>query len=156
MLPQSPYGEVPPLLTPEILEQTLLFEDDDLLVFNKPGWIVCHPSKNGPWSSLVGAVREWLGVEKIHLVSRLDRETSGLVVLAKHHAVASRLQTAFAKRCTRKRYLALLVGQFVGEQVTESNLEPDPDSPVYVQQRISFGGRGKPAQRAGRRATGKQ
>lgn len=127
------------------LEAWLLHEDDDVLVFNKAGWMVCHPSKNGPWSSLVGAVREWRGLDKVHLVSRLDRETSGIVVLAKHHAAASRLQTAFAKRHTRKRYLALLVGTFEGVQSTESNLEPDPESPVFVKQRVSFGGRGKAA-----------
>jgi 23S rRNA pseudouridine1911/1915/1917 synthase len=141
----GPYGEEAPLLTPDHLEQWLLHEDEDVLVFNKSGWMVCHPSKNGPWSSLVGAVREWRGLDKVHLVSRLDRETSGIVVLAKHHAAASRLQTAFAKRNTRKRYLALLVGRFEGEHRTESNLEPDPESPVFVKQRVSFGGRGKPA-----------
>lgn len=145
MSPYEPYGPEAPLLTPDHLQAWLIHEDEDVLVFNKSGWVVCHPSKNGPWSSLVGAVREWKGLDRIHLVSRLDRETSGVVVLAKHHKAASRLQQAFAKRCTRKRYLALLQGHFSGEQTTESNLEPDRESPVFVQQRVSFGGRGKPA-----------
>lgn len=120
-------------------------ETEDLLVLNKPGWVVCHPSKNGPWSSLVGAVREARGLERIHLVSRLDRETSGVVILAKHHQAASRLQTAFSKRHTRKRYLALLKGQLTEERTTESNLEKDTSSEVAVKQRVSFGGRGKSA-----------
>ena len=134
-----------PLIRPEELESWILEENEDVIVLNKPGWIVCHPSKNGPWSSLVGAVREAREMERIHLVSRLDRETSGIVVLAKHRAIASRLQTAFAKRQTRKRYRALLHGHLSEDRTTESNLENDPDSPVYVQQGVSFGGRGKSA-----------
>lgn len=142
---QSPYGPEAPLIRPDELEGWILEETEDLLVLNKPGWIVCHPSKNGPWSSLVGAVREARGLEKIHLVSRLDRETSGLVILAKNHRTASRLQTAFARRTTRKRYRALLRGHLGEERSTESNLENDPESPVVVQQRVCFGGRGKSA-----------
>lgn len=145
MTARFPYGAEPPLIEPDELEGWILQEDGDVLVLNKPGWVVCHPSKNGPWSSLVGAARALRGLDRLHLVSRLDRETSGVVVLAKHRGAASRLQTAFAKRNTRKRYLALLVGRFEGEQVTESNLENDPESPVVVQQRVSFGRRGKPA-----------
>ena len=134
-----------PLVDPAELETWVLEETDDWIVLDKPGWLVCHPSKNGPWSSLVGAVREARGLDRIHLVSRLDRETSGVVILAKHRAAASRLQTAFAERRTNKRYLALLAGHLGEERSTESNLEDDPDSPVVVQQRVSFGGRGKPA-----------
>jgi 23S rRNA pseudouridine1911/1915/1917 synthase len=140
---QSPEA---PLVEPNELDGWILEEDEDVIVLNKPGWLVCHPSKNGPWSSLVGAVRESRGLDKIHLVSRLDRETSGLVILAKHHKAASRLQTAFARRNTRKTYLALLKGHLTEERTTESNLENDPDSPVVVQQRVSFGGRGKHAE----------
>ena len=81
----------------------------------------------------------------LRAVHRLDRETSGLVVLAKDHAVASRLQTAFAQRRTRKRYLALLAGRLKEPRTTESNLEDDPSSAVFVKQRVSFGGRGKEA-----------
>lgn len=139
------FGPEPPLVRPGEVEQWILHEDEDLLVLNKPGWLVCHPSKNGPWSSLVGAVRESRGLDKIHLVSRLDRETSGVVVLALRHKVASRLQTAFARRHTRKRYLALLRGHLEAPRTCESNLEPDRESPVVVQQRVSFGGRGKTA-----------
>ncbi len=139
------FGPEPPLIEPAELEGWILYEDASLVVLNKPGWVVCHPSKNGPWSSLVGAVREARGLERVHLVSRLDRETSGLVLLAKDHRTASRLQTAMAARRTRKRYLALLRGRLGEARTTESNMEPDPDSPVAVQQRVCFGGRGKPA-----------
>lgn len=139
------FGPSPPLIEPEELESWILQEDDDVILLNKPGWVVCHPSKNGPWSSLVGAAREARGLDRIHLVSRLDRETSGVVLLAKHHKAASRLQTAFARRHTKKRYLALLKGRLGEPRTTESNIENDPDSEVAVQQRVSFGGRGKSA-----------
>lgn len=145
MLQDSPFGPEPPLIQPDQLESWILEEDADLLVFNKPGWVVCHPSKNGPWSSLVGAAREARGLDKVHLVSRLDRETSGLVLLARNHLTASRLQTAFAQRRTCKRYRALLQGRLEETRTTESLLEPDPRSPVVVQQRVAFGGRGKGA-----------
>ena len=57
-------------------------------LINLVGWYVIH-QKNGPWSSLVGAAKEYLNVDSIHLVSRLDRETSGVVILAKHKKAAS-------------------------------------------------------------------
>ena len=47
-----------PLISESMLRKLIIFENDDIIVVNKPGWLVCHPSKNGPWSSLVGAVKE--------------------------------------------------------------------------------------------------
>ncbi|MDR0902819.1 MAG: hypothetical protein LBM92_08635, partial [Opitutaceae bacterium] len=67
-------------LSPGELAAAVLYADEHLLVINKPGDIPCHPSKDGPWSSLSGAVREHFGEAAAHLVFRLDRETSGLVV----------------------------------------------------------------------------
>lgn len=134
-----------PLIDPAQLPSWLVHEDEDVLVFNKPGWLVCHPSKNGPYSSLVGAVREWRTLDHVHLVSRLDRETSGVVILAKHRKAASRLQVAFAMRNTRKRYTALLQGRLQQAMTAESQLVKDPDSPVFVKQAIAFGSRGKSA-----------
>ena len=53
----NPYGETAPLVDLDRFVDWIIREDDDLLVLNKPGWLVCHPSKNGPFSSLVGVVR---------------------------------------------------------------------------------------------------
>ena len=91
-------GPTAPLIDPGDFPGWILHEDERLLVVNKPGLIVCHPSKNGPWSSLVGAAREYLGLPVVHLVFRLDRETSGVVVLAKDSATASQLQKATQRR----------------------------------------------------------
>src|SRR3978361_1835261 len=90
--------ELPPALPPLVdsaeLRSWLIMEDEQLLVFDKPGWLVCHPSKNGPWSSLAGAVREEYNPDVIRLVYRLDRETSGVTILAKTRATANRLQNS--------------------------------------------------------------
>ena len=86
------------IITLDELRSWIVYEDAQLLVISKPGDVVCHPSKAGPWSSLVGAVREYTRLLTVHLVFRLDRETSGIVVLAKDPATASRLQTAMMKR----------------------------------------------------------
>jgi 23S rRNA pseudouridine1911/1915/1917 synthase len=142
----SPFGSKTPLIKSELLKSWLLFDDQDLLVFNKPGWIVCHPSKNGPWSSLVGAVREEYGCDKIHLIARLDRETSGLTLVCRDKLRASALQQAFQNRQTKKVYLAFLEGEL--REVTEVSraLEPDADSAVGIKQRVTVSGGGEKAQ----------
>ncbi len=62
----------------------IIHEDAELLVLNKPAGLVCHPSKNGPLSSLIGRLRLHLGDgSHPHLVNRLDRETSGVTLAAK-------------------------------------------------------------------------
>lgn len=98
------------LIGPDELKSWTLFEDERLLVLNKPAHVVCHPSKFGPWSSLVGACREYLGLPRVYLPVRLDRETSGIVVIAKDQPTASLLQSAVTSRLTEKRYVAVLCG----------------------------------------------
>jgi 23S rRNA pseudouridine1911/1915/1917 synthase len=123
------------------LKAWICFEDERLLVVNKPGDVVCHPSKHGPLSSLVGAARQYAGLETIHLVFRLDRETSGVVVLAKDPAMASRLQTAMQKRRVGKAYLAVLTGELGGAVVVDQPLGDDTASPVFVKSSVQEGGR---------------
>src|SRR5947209_13241583 len=98
------------LITLEELRTWIISETEELLVINKPGLVVCHPSKHGSWSSLIGACREYLGLERLHMPSRLDRETSGVVVFAKNRETASRLQKAVEQRRVRKTYWAILCG----------------------------------------------
>jgi 23S rRNA pseudouridine1911/1915/1917 synthase len=124
-----------PLIRLEQLREWILFEDESLLVINKPGDVVCHPSKQGPWSSLVGACREYTGLATLHMPSRLDRETSGVVVLVKNHPLASTLQMAIQRREVRKRYLAILRGHLAHAVDVHQPLGPVPgDPPVWVQQ----------------------
>lgn len=124
------------LIEPSEFPRWILFEDARLLVIDKPGDVVCHPSKAGPWSSLVGAVREHGALEAAHLVFRLDRETSGLVVFAKDARTASRLQKAVQERRVRKAYQALLTGNLATETWVDQPLGDDEGSPVFVKTRV--------------------
>lgn len=139
----DPFGPEAPLVDLEDFPRWVLRDDENLLVINKPGWLVCHPSKNGPLSSLVGAAREWCGLDRLHLVSRLDRETSGLVVLAKNAHWARRLQVALAQRRVTKSYRALLEGEMSEQRTLDAGLGPDTRSPVVVRQKVHFGRGGK-------------
>lgn len=126
----------PPLIELNDLKGWILHEDDDLLVLDKPGWVVCHPSKNGPFSSLVGACREYTGLDTLHLVSRLDRETSGLIVLAKHKRMASICQKAVQERQVQKIYFALLEGELADAVTVNKQIARDGASPVHVKQAV--------------------
>jgi 23S rRNA pseudouridine1911/1915/1917 synthase len=87
----------------------ILYEDDQVLVVNKPADLVCHPTKDGPLSSLIARVRTHLGSEEGRLVNRLDRETSGVVLIAKGAEVAGELGVVIATMA-QKRYWAIVEG----------------------------------------------
>lgn len=135
---ETPFHESSaPKVNPEVFPDWILFEDEDYLVINKPGWLVCHPSKDGPFSSLVGTCREYCGLEEIHLVSRLDRETSGVVLLAKNRKAGSMAQKAVQARRLSRTYLGIVEGEVSGPLVAEGWLGNDPDSSVFVKQRVT-------------------
>lgn len=124
------------MITPEELQSWILCETSDLLVVNKPGLVVCHPTKQGPWSSLLGACREYLGLERLHMPSRLDRETSGVVVFAKNRETASRLQTAIERRRVRKTYHAILCGTLTKHREVCRMIGHDTDAAYASRQRV--------------------
>ena len=128
-----------PLIELSELPSWIVEEDADFLAFSKPGWVVCHPSKNGPLSSLVGAVREWRGGATMHLVSRLDRETSGIILIALNREAASKSQKAVEHRMVSKTYLAILEGEMREPQLVDAPLRPDTASPVLVKQCVGNG-----------------
>ena len=130
-MPRTDWGW---LITAEELRSWIISEAEDLLVLNKPAHVLCHPSKRGPWSSLVGACRELLSAERLHLVFRLDRETSGVVVLARTAELGSRLQRAVAQRRVRKTYMAILTGQLEEPRTVEAPIGPDPESLFVARQ----------------------
>lgn len=134
------------LVEPAELETWILQNDNDVLVVNKPALLVCHPSKKGPWSSLAGACREYLQLERSHLVSRLDRETSGLVLFAKHRLKARHLQMALEQRKVDKTYLAILEGELTEEILVDAPLGPDKKSIVHSKNTVRHDGRKQEAQ----------
>src|SRR5881628_3117509 len=90
----------------------IIHEDPDLLVINKPAGLVCHPTKTDEYSSLIGRVRLYLGQElSPHLINRLDRETSGVVIVAKNSETAGKLGKIWETRAVLKAYLATVHGQ---------------------------------------------
>jgi 23S rRNA pseudouridine1911/1915/1917 synthase len=129
----------PPMVEPADLRSWMLHADEHLLVFDKPGWLICHPSKNGPWSSLGGAVREEYGQDVIRFVYRLDRETSGVIVLAKTEAIGRHLQSAVRQRKIGKLYVVILEGEMREPVMVNQPLGPDPTVNVTVKQRVAEG-----------------
>ena len=127
------FGEKAGLVNPKEFPEWIIYEDENFLVLNKPGWLVCHPSKNGPYSSLVGAAREYLQADILHLVNRLDRETSGVVVLAKNKQTASTAQKAMDdKSLVEKKYMAILDGHLNAEVTVSQPLSDDKNSNVAI------------------------
>jgi 23S rRNA pseudouridine1911/1915/1917 synthase len=102
---------------PEAIPLDIIFENDDLLVINKPAGLVVHPSAGHFAGTLVNAVLahapdlEGVGEEqRPGIVHRLDRDTSGLIVVAKTNLAHRDLQRQFKERSVDKMYLALLDG----------------------------------------------
>lgn len=133
----DPFGEEAPLVDLNDFSGWIVQEDDNLLIINKPGWLVCHPSKNGPLSSLVGVVREYTGADKLHLVARLDRETSGLIIFAKRPSVARKFQMAIQNRIVKKTYLALMEGEMTEPVQVDRSIARRRGGPVMVKSEVS-------------------
>lgn len=119
------------LITPEELRAWILEETPDILVLNKPPHVVCHPSRHGPWSSLIGACREYLGAGVLHMPYRLDRETSGVLVLARTKETGTRLQRAVQFRKFRKTYHAVLTGHLETAVTVSAAIGPDLGAEFY-------------------------
>lgn len=114
------WNEPPPepvALVPEARPLDILFEDTDLLVLNKPAGLVVHPAPGHASGTLVHALLHHCadlagigGELRPGIVHRLDRDTSGLLVVAKREASMRNLQAQFKQRDVRKEYLALAWG----------------------------------------------
>lgn len=133
----DPFGSDAPLVDMAVFPSWIVFEDDSLLILNKPGWLVCHPSKDGPLSSLVGAVRTYTNLEKLHLVARLDRETSGLVIIAKRPSVARKFQMAIQERKVDKEYLAIMDGALEKRIEVKESIAHRPNGLVKIKNHVS-------------------
>lgn len=89
----------------------IIHEDLELLVINKPAGLVCHPTKTDEYSSLISRIRLHLGNDSHpQLVNRLDRETSGVTIVAKSATAARDLRKIWENREVEKHYLAIVHG----------------------------------------------
>ena len=103
---------------PEQIPLEILFEDSDLIVINKPPGLVVHPGAGHREHTLVNALLNHCGTlsgiggkERPGIVHRLDKETSGCLVVAKNDAAHRGLSKQFAERTVEKIYLALVAGK---------------------------------------------
>lgn len=112
----------------------VIFENADLLVVHKPGDLVCHPTKGDVYSSLISRLRLYLGAEsEPQLINRLDRETSGLVLVGKTAEAARELRRLWENRAVRKDYLAIVQGHVTADSgIIEAPLGKDEQSPVAI------------------------
>jgi 23S rRNA pseudouridine1911/1915/1917 synthase len=110
-----------PTLEPEAIPITVVYEDADVLVVDKPAGMVVHPSAGHPTGTLVHALLgraaardeslgSVAGVGRPGIVHRLDRDTSGLLVVAKSDVAQASLMAQFGQRAVDKGYLALVRG----------------------------------------------
>jgi 23S rRNA pseudouridine1911/1915/1917 synthase len=139
----------------------ILYEDAGLLVINKPAGLVCHPTKGDEFSSLISRARLYLkmcgsrresahslileksqgeltfaaanSTRQPHLVNRLDRETSGIVIVAKNSEIAGELGKIWEARAVQKEYLAIVHGHVRDDHgLIDAPLGKDEQSKVAV------------------------
>jgi 23S rRNA pseudouridine1911/1915/1917 synthase len=108
----------PTALQPESIDLRILYEDDDLVVIDKPAGLVVHPGPGHPTGTLVhgllGRGPGWStigGTERPGIVHRLDRDTSGLMVVARNDEAHRELARQLQRRIIRRRYRAIVVGE---------------------------------------------
>ena len=105
-------------IQPQRIPLDILFEDDDLIVINKPAGLTVHPGAGQREQTLVNALLSHCttlsgigGKERPGIVHRLDKETSGCLVVAKNDLIHRELSRQFADRTVEKIYLALVAGK---------------------------------------------
>jgi 23S rRNA pseudouridine1911/1915/1917 synthase len=122
---------------------TIAFQDEHLIVVDKGPGLVVHPSRGhseGTLSQLLAPLLAGGESERAGVVHRLDRDTSGLLVLARSDEVLRRLQAALAQRLIEREYLALVEGRPPARSGTiEAPIGRDP----RVRTRMAVGGAGQ-------------
>lgn len=105
-----------------------------MLVVNKPADLVCHPTKGDEYSSLISRIRLHLGTETpAHLVNRIDRETTGLVLVAKTEISNRQLRILFQDRQVEKEYLSIVYGHPPQDRgLIDAALGSDENSEVTI------------------------
>ncbi len=113
VLPEPPAREI----TPEDIPVNVLYEDQDLMVINKQANLVVHPARGNRHGTLVNALANYtdhlssgLGEFRPGIVHRLDRDTTGVMVVAKSETAQWKIAKQFENRQVKKSYLAIVHG----------------------------------------------
>jgi len=118
------------------LEPIFLAEHADFFVVAKPAHVLSHPTRPDGKPTLLGWLKEKFPGEFIALVNRLDRETSGTVLVARSAEAASRLGAMTMRREIRKHYLALVSGRVEAEHgiidAPLGRLGLSPENPIWL------------------------
>ncbi len=120
----------------------VIYEDAELLAINKPADLVCHPTKGDVYSSLISRVRLYLGGDsEPQMVNRLDRETSGVVLVAKLPEAAREVRRLWENGQVAKRYLAIVHGRpEPASALIDAPLGRDEASPVAIKDKVRADG----------------
>jgi 23S rRNA pseudouridine1911/1915/1917 synthase len=112
----------PSLLSAEAIPLNIIYENEDLLVIDKPAGLTTHPAPGQPSHTLVNAVLAHLpglpdsgDASRPGIVHRLDKDTSGLILMAKNRPALAKLQSQFKARSVVKAYLVLVKGHISPE-----------------------------------------
>lgn len=121
LMEQPPFEN---LILPENIPLNIVYEDDDLLVINKPAGLVVHPGHGNYTGTLVNALAYHFdnlplnSSERPGLVHRIDKDTTGLLVIAKTEWTMTELQKQFAEKSTEREYIALVWGNVLEDEGT--------------------------------------
>ena len=125
-------------IAPEKIDLDIVYEDEDILVVNKKPFMVVHPTKTYQSGTLANGVINYFMESNqnciVRLVSRLDMNTSGLIIIAKNQFSHGMLSKAMSENKVEKRYLAIVHGIFKEKQGTI-------DKPIYRPEGIENGTR---------------
>jgi 23S rRNA pseudouridine1911/1915/1917 synthase len=115
-------------IVPENIPLNIVYEDDSLLIINKPAGMVVHPGSGNPNGTLVNAVAWHLKqqnpnldeneLNRFGLVHRIDKNTSGLLVMAKEQKAMNHLAKQFFNHTVHRRYIALVWGDMEKDEGT--------------------------------------
>jgi 23S rRNA pseudouridine1911/1915/1917 synthase len=126
---------VDPVPRPEALPLSIVYQDRDLIVIDKPAGMVVHPAAGHASGTLVNALLHHVddlsgigGEKRPGIVHRLDRGTSGLMVVAKHDSAHEELARQFADREVEKEYTALTWGEVMAGRRIDAPIGRDPSN----------------------------
>ena len=138
---------------PEDIPLNIVYEDDNLMVVNKPPGMVVHPGHGNYTGTLVNAIAFYLKYEhgmdmtdpRLGLVHRIDKDTSGLLLIAKTPDAKTHLSAQFFNKTTKRRYVALVWGNMADDEGTVTgNIGRDPKDRMLMRV-FADGEQGKPA-----------